>query len=483
MTGFVQDVLVGFDWFVLIYFLCLNLSYLALIGLAAASVARSMRRAGFAGQDDIFANPLTPGVSVVVPAFNEELGIVDSVRSILGLRYPLLEVIVVEDGSTDGTFERLREEFDLTPSPRAIPSEVPTLGRVLSTHQAGGGVPLTVVRKENTGRGSDPINVGINAARHPLVCIVDADSILDEEALLRVAQPFVDDPVRVVASGGVIRAINASTVERGRIVDVRMPRGWVARVQVVEYLRSFLLGRVGWSRLGGLLIISGAFGLFRRDLLVEVGGMDLEAIGEDAELVTRIHGTMRREKRHHRVVFVAEPVCWTEVPEDLAVLGRQRRRWSRGIAEVLWKHRRMMLNPRQGVIGMLTLPYYVLFELLGPVVELVGLTAVAAGFALGLVNFWFAVTVAIAAVGIGLLLSVAAIAVEEFSYHRYRRWRDLGAVLAASLVEYLGYRQLQGWWRLQGLAAFLLRRPSAWGAQRRVGFGAQAELAPDRSGG
>ena len=480
MSAYARDLLAGFDWFVLVYFLALNLSYLALLALAAADITRSTRRAAFAGGDDVFANPLTPGVSVVVPAYNEELAIVDSVRSILALRYPLLEVIIVDDGSTDGTFARLREAFDLVPTRRAVPADVPTLGRLLETHRAAGGEPLVVLRKENSGRRSDPINLGINAARQPLLCIVDADSILEERSLLRVAQPFVDDPQRVVASGGVIRAINGSTVERGRITDFRMPRGWIARVQVVEYLRSFLLGRTGWSRLGGLLIISGAFGLFRRDLLVDVGGLDLETVGEDAELVARIHRTMRRTRREHRVVFVAEPVCWTEVPESLAVLGRQRRRWARGMAEVVWKHRSMMLNPRQGVVGWLTLPYYLLFEVLGPVVELTGLLAVGAGLALGIVDPAFVVLVAAAAVGCGLLLSVTAIALEELSFRRYHRWRDLAAALGASVVEYLGYRQLHAWWRIRGLADFLTRRPSTWGAMRRVGFGAGPSPFPER---
>jgi cellulose synthase/poly-beta-1,6-N-acetylglucosamine synthase-like glycosyltransferase len=483
MTGFVSDVLVAFDWFVLIYFLVLNLSYLALIGLAVVGVTRSMRRAAFAGQEDVFANPLTPGVSVVAAAYNEELDIVDSVHSMLALRYPLLEVIVVDDGSTDATFERLREAFDLTPSRRAIPSEVPTLGRVLSTHAAGGGVPLLVVCKENTGRKTDPINVGINAARHPLVCLTDGDSVLEERSLLKVAQPFVDDPERVVATGGVIRPINGSTVEQGLVSDVRMPRGWVARIQVVEYLRSFLLSRSGWSHLGGLPIISGAFGLFRRDLLVEVGGLDLDTVGEDAELVIRIHATMRREERDQRVVFVPEPVCWTEVPEGLRVLARQRRRWSLGMAEVLWKHRRMMGNPRNRVMGLLTLPHYLFFELLGPVVELTGLVAVAAGLALGLIDVWFAVLVAVAAIGAGLLLSIAAIATEEYSFRRHGRWRDLGVALTASVVELLGYRQLVAFWRLQGLADFLMRRRSKWGTMRRVGFGTSPGPIPGRRGG
>ncbi len=376
---------------------------------------------------------------------------------------------MVDDGSTDGTFEGLQAAFDLREVERVIPNEVPTLGRVLSTHAPAADLPLLVVRKENRGRRSDPANVGINAARQPLVCVVDADSLLEEESLLRVVKPFIDDP-RVVATGGVIRAANGSRVERGRVVEATMPRRWIERVQVLEYLRSFLLGRTGWSRLGALLIISGAFGVFRREIVVEVGGFDLTTVGEDAELVARIHSTLRRRRQDYRVAFVAEPVCWTEVPHSRVVLGRQRRRWSQGLGEVLWIHRRMMLNPRYGRIGLVALPYYFLFELIGPLVELTGIPVVAIAFALGYVDLPFAILFAAVAFGYGMFVSVSALAVEEFSFHRYHRWRDLGAALLAAVVENVGYRQLHAWWRLQGLWKFARGREATWGVMTRAGF-------------
>ncbi|WP_217912866.1 glycosyltransferase family 2 protein [Miltoncostaea marina] len=473
-----REALGAVDGLVLVYFLLLNGVQLLLIGLAGTDLARATRRASVAGHEDVFANPLTPGVSVVVPAFDEEATIVEAVRGLLDLRYPLHEVIVVDDGSTDGTFGRLAAAFDLVPVERVIPADVPTIGRVQSVHAPRRGGDLVVVRKENAGRRSDPVNVGINAARHELVCAVDGDSVLDDGALLRIARPFIDDPDRVVATGGTIRAANGCVVERGRVLAPRMPRGWAARIQVVEYLRAFLLGRTGWSRLGGLLIISGAFGLFRRDVLVAVGGYDRRTVGEDAELVARIHRRMREAGRDHRVVFVPEPVCWTEVPKDLGALARQRRRWSRGLAEVLWAHRAMMLNPRHGTVGVLALPYFLVFELLTPVVELAGLLAVGAGLAAGVVSPADAGLVALAAVGLGVLVSVAAAVSEEFSFHRYGRWRDLAAYLAAAVLENLGFRQLHALWRLQGLVAFLRRRPAVWGPMTRAGFAVAPSEAP-----
>jgi cellulose synthase/poly-beta-1,6-N-acetylglucosamine synthase-like glycosyltransferase len=466
-----RDIVTGFDWFVLGYFLLLNSGYLALIGIASVDVSRWLRRLTFAGHDDIFANPLTPAVSILVPAYNEELSIVDNVRAMLGLKYPEFEVVVVEDGSTDATFERLQEAFDLVETNRAVATEVPAIGRVLSTHVPAGGGPLVVVRKENAGRRSDPLNVGINAARHPLICMVDADSLLEEDALLRVVKPFIDDPRRVVASGGVIRAANGSHIDSGHVVAATMPRSWIERVQVLEYLRSFLLGRTGWSKIGGLLIISGAFGVFRRDVVVEVGGLDLTTLGEDAELVAKIHHHLRTQKRDYSVTFVAEPVCWTEVPNSLDVLSRQRMRWSQGLGEVLWRHRRMICNPRYGRIGLLVLPYYLVFELLGPVVELFGVVIVILAFALGLSSVGFALLFAGVAFGYGAFVSISALAVEEFSFHRYGRWRDLFVALGAVVVENVGYRQLHAWWRLKGLYRALTGKETSWGVMTRTGFG------------
>jgi len=455
----------------LLYFFAINTSYLVLIVFAVAEFTQHLRRARFAGYGEVYASPLTMPVSLIMPAHNEGAVIVEAARAMASLRYPQFEIVIVDDGSTDDTFEVLRQEYSLVAVPRMIPDDVPVASPVTAVYvPRHSPVPLLVVQKPNSGK-TDSLNAGINIARYPLVCMVDADSMLDPDALLVVAKPFAEDPLRVVATGGVVRVANGCTVVAGRVADVRMPRRMLPRIQVVEYLRAFLLGRTGWSRLGSLVIISGAFGLFRRDVVVEAGGLDPATVGEDAELVVRLHRRMRDKRRDYRIVFVAEPVSWTEVPAKIAVLAPQRRRWQRGLTEVLWGHRRLIGNPGYGRIGLFALPYFVIFELLAPLVELAGLVFLVLGLLAGAVDLSFAWRFFLVAYGYAMLLAVIALTVEELSFHRYHRWGDLGAALVASVAENLGYRQMTAVWRLQGSWAAIRHRSPGWGAMARQGFG------------
>jgi cellulose synthase/poly-beta-1,6-N-acetylglucosamine synthase-like glycosyltransferase len=391
---------------ILTYFVLINTSYLALVLISAVEFRGHMDRKDT--RRDQIPGELAPGVSVIVPAYNEEALIVSSVRALLALRYPQHEVVVVDDGSTDGTLATLVDAFDLVAVPSHHPGEIPVRATVHGVLvPRNGRTRLVVVSKDNSGR-SETINVGVNTAREPLVALIDADSILEPDALVRVTQSFIDDPARVVAAGGTVRAINGSTVSNGRIVRLQMPRSWLARAQVVEYLRSFLIGRTGWASMDTLLLISGAFGVYRRDVVIEAGGLDPDSIGEDFELCLRVHKLMRDHGREYRVVFVPEPVCWTEVPSTRAVLRRQRSRWHRGLWETLWAYRSMLFRRRYGRIGWVGLPYYWLFELLAPLIEAGGLILVPLGVAFGVVNVQYAVVLLFVSYGYAIFVTLAA---------------------------------------------------------------------------
>jgi cellulose synthase/poly-beta-1,6-N-acetylglucosamine synthase-like glycosyltransferase len=456
----------AFNSFMLCYFAVLNLIYTILVVLGWHGIRDYVRRRSMLDYETMASSPLTMPISIVAPAYNEERVIVQSVRALLRARYPRFEVIVVNDGSTDGTFAALAAAFDLVRVNRVARSHLetqPITGVYVSPTHPG----LLVVDKQNGGK-ADSINAGLVFARYPLFCCIDCDTIIEDDALVRLVRPFQVHP-ETVACGGVVRIVNGSTVADGVVRDVRTPRSVLVNVQIVEYLRAFMTGRVGWSRVGALLIISGAFGLFRRQDVVDAGGYDPTTVGEDAEMVVRLHRRCRDAGRPYRVVFVADPVCWTEAPSSLRVLARQRNRWHRGLVEVLVKHRRMALNPRYGVVGLFALPYFIVFEALGPVIELAGYVNVVLALSLGWITWGVALVFGALAMLYGLVLSFGALLVEEHAFRRYRSWRCTVRLMFAAVVENIGYRQLG---TLMRVAAFgtLLRGNRSWGEMTRTGY-------------
>ena len=448
------------------YFLLLNTIYLAFCIVAYVQLRKYRRRWTARDFEAIMRSPDTPGISIVAPAYNEEATLADSVRSLLGLNYPQFEVIVVSDGSTDGTLAIATREFELVKAPVSHAQPIPTQP-VRGIYQSLAHPDLVMIDKDNGGK-ADSINAGVNAARYPIVCVIDADSLLEEHSLSRAVLPFIEDP-DTIAAGGIVRIANGCRVEGGRVVDVRLPRSGLAMFQTVEYLRSFLAGRVAQSAANALLIISGAFGLFKRDALVEVGGFRTDTIGEDMELVTRLHRVYRKNGRRFRIVFQPDPVCWTEAPETLRMLGRQRNRWQRGTLQVLGYHRGMLFNPRYGVVGLLALPYYLIFEAMGPVIEVAGYVLTVVAISFGLLDWRFAELFFLAAIVYGSLLSVAAIALEELSFRRYPKAADLLRLAAYGVLENFGYRQLATCWRIVGVIDYFRGR-QGWGTMKRKGF-------------
>lgn len=457
------------------YFAILNGLYLMFTAIAWRTLGSHLRGRAYAGAEEAFNSPFTPGITVILPAFNESAGIVESVHSLLALRYPKYEIVVVNDGSTDDTVARLMAAFDLVPAHRAVRASIPTQP-IAASFVSRRNPNLWVLDKANGGK-ADALNAGVDAAHHPYVCALDADALIEADALLRVAAPILDDPEHVIATGGIVRIANGSTIDHGRVTGVRLPRNPLAVLQVLEYFRAFLIGRVGWTRLNALLIISGAFGLFQREAVEEVRGFATDTVGEDMELVVRLHRHFRARGVPYRIEFVADPVCWTEVPEDLGSLARQRRRWHRGLGQTLWRHRRAVANRRYGAFGLVALPYFVLFEFLGPVIETLGAALTLVAFAVGDLSLTSFVAFLLLAFLVGVVLSIAALALEEFNFRRHQRTRDVVSMVLYSVLENFGYRQLNDAWRVLALVD-LARRKQGWGAQRRRGIGNLA--APDR---
>lgn len=410
-----------------------------------------------------------PAISVLAPAFNEELTIVESTRSLLALQYPDFEVIVINDGSKDGTLARLIAEFGLEQVDRFVDrsvEHVPIRGFYASSRLPR----LLVVDKENGGK-ADALNAGINCSRTALFCAIDADSILESDALLRVVRPFIDEPDLTIAAGGTIRIANGCKVDSGRISDIKLPRNFLALVQIVEYLRAFLMARVGLGKMQALTVISGAFGLFRRRQVVEVGGYSHGTVGEDMELVLKLHRLMREAKRDYRINFIAEPVCWTECPDTLSVLGRQRARWQRGALECFVKHKDMLFNPRYGRIGIVGFGHILLVDVLGPLLEVLGYILVPLLWALGLLALpWLLAFLAVTFM-FGVSLSIATLVLEEIQLRRFPKARELAVLAVIAVLENFGYRQLSNLWRLQGWWQFI-RKQQSWGTMTRKGFSA-----------
>jgi cellulose synthase/poly-beta-1,6-N-acetylglucosamine synthase-like glycosyltransferase len=470
MSAFIQPVvsqiLIKGQLIVLLYFLVVNGWYLILLVSSLLELRRHMLLITDESRHFLLSSTLSPTISILAPAFNEEATIEASLRALLALHYPSLEVIVISDGSTDRTVQVLIDRFDLVPVKTIYDQRIRTKP-VRSLYRSATYSSLVVIDKENGGK-ADALNVGLSFAGGELVCAMDADTLIEADGLQRMVRPFLYGS-DVVATGGTIRVVNGSEVKFGRVVRTAVPTSLLAGVQVVEYLRAFLFGRLGWNRLGGNIIISGAFGLFQREPVVSAGGYLHDTVGEDMELVLRLKRLSYERGGPGSIAFVPDPVAWTEVPESAKVLGRQRDRWHRGLADVLWRHRRMLFNPRFGVTGLFVFPYYAFVELLAPLIEAAGLIALALGLAFGVVDWSFAGLFYLTAYGLGTALTAFTLILEDLSFHRYETFRDRGLLFWWALVENLGYRQLTVYWRLRGLWKFLRGRKD-WGTMERKGF-------------
>ncbi|WP_339880189.1 glycosyltransferase [Pseudidiomarina gelatinasegens] len=447
------------------YFLTLSLVYFLLNILSYAVIRRYMKDYDNSLLPESYG-PLLPPVSVLIPAYNESANIVASVKSILQLDYARYEVVVINDGSKDDTLEQLKQAFDLHLHTEAYRQQLKTQP-MKGVFRSAEYPQLRVIDKVNGGK-ADALNAGINASRFPLFCAVDADSILQRDSLQRIVRPFVDR-VETIAVGGSIRIANGSKIRHGLLSEIGLPKSWLARFQVIEYLRAFLFGRMGWSPLNGMLIISGAFGLFQKKAVLDSGGYQAATVGEDMELVLRLHAHFNSSGKPYHIAFIPDPVCWTEAPEDITTLKNQRIRWQRGLLESLARNMPLAFSRKGRVAGWVAYPFMLLFEGVGPLIEVAAYVLSIYFFVIGAVSIEFTLTFIVAAFGFGVLMSIFSLILEELTFRTYTSKRALLMLIVVAVLENFGYRQLNSWWRMRGLWQWARGRKHHWGTMKRVG--------------
>ena len=464
---------VDFNYYLAYYSIAINSIYIGLLILSYLKVRQQYRLWKIKKTSLLFKNKILPSISIIAPAYNEEKTIIESANSLLNLKYPDYELIIVNDGSRDGTLNVLIKYYDLTRVDYVFDYRLNTqaVRGVYINHSLP---KLIVVDKENGGK-ADSLNAGINISNKEYYCGIDADSLLEDDALLKLASLTLDERTETPALGGNIFPINGCTIERGQIKNIRIPGNRLARFQTIEYIRAFMAGRLGWARLNSLLIISGAFGLFRKERVIDIGGYltssgkyAKDTVGEDMELVVRISRLMRELGHRYRICYAFNANCWTEVPEDLKSLKKQRYRWHRGLIDILTFHKHMLFNPRYGRTGLFAMPYFFVFEMIGPLIEIQGYLMVLAALFLGLLNAEIALLLFVSTVLMGVLISIASLLIAEKDI-KYFRLTDVLILIFYAVIENFGPRQLFSFWRVGGYLN-MLRQPTGWGKAERKGF-------------
>ncbi len=444
-------------------------SYLILGTISIISLRKYLKKSKHINYTDLLSSFLSPSISLIAPAYNEGLTIVENIRSLVSLHYSDFEVVIVNDGSKDDTLEKAVTAYKMEPIDLTINEELATK-KIRNIYKST--LPafknLILVDKENGGK-ADALNAGINIATSKYVACIDVDCILEQDSLLKLVKPFLDSKKRVIATGGVIRIVNSCTIKNGIITKVRVPQSWVARMQVLEYLRAFLLGRMAWGAIDGLLLISGAFGMFDKEIVKKAGGYKTTTVGEDMELVVRMSRYMVENNLPYKVKFIPDPLCWTEAPEDLKILGRQRNRWTRGTVETLWYHRKMFFNPRYGVIGLLSYPYWFFFEFLAPIIEFLGLIWMVIAAMMGIVNWPYFLILSLFVYSFVVMINMLAILAEEITYYQYKDFRDIIKLVLSALAEPFFYHPFLVYSAMMGHID-LIKGKKSWGEMTRKGL-------------
>ncbi len=464
---------VRFNYLLIFYSLAINGIYLIILFLSFLGGHIQSRLAALKDRRLLFMRDMLPSVSIIAPAYNEAENIIESTNSLLNQHYPDYELIIVNDGSTDDTLARLIDYFDLKKQDMIIHHRLRT--RPLRGIYLNRRIPNLIVADKVNGGKADTLNLGLNIASKELFCGIDADSLLDPEALLKAAAVMIDSPHQSIAVGGNIIPVNGCRVDHGTLEEVQLPDRLLPRLQSLEYNRAFMTGRVGWAYINTLMIISGAFGVFNRELTIRTGGYltksgkyRQDTVGEDMELVVRLSRYMREKKKPYSVDYALDADCWTEVPETWRALRRQRDRWHRGLIEIILFHRRLIANPRYGRLGTVGMLYYFLFEFIGPFVEVQGLIMVGVSALIGALNLTIAMLLFSTTILLGILVSASSVLIGETQRELYSR-KDTARLLGMAVAENFGLRQIISFWRVKAYFSSM-QKAKGWGAQSRKGF-------------
>ena len=464
-------IVLAINYFSLFYVVTVSTIYLIQLISASFGLRKYVRSLRYIDYRRFLDSDHMVPISLLVPAYNESATIVDSVKNLLSLDFPEYEVIVINDGSKDNTLQLLIDAYELIPFPQPYKKSLPT-EEILEIYRSGKDIRLIVLNKKNGGK-ADALNAGVNVSSYPVVVTIDADSILEKSSLIKIIYSFVSDPT-CVAVGGIVRVGSGCEIIDGQLKEIGLSKNPVVALQTTEYLRAFLTGRLGFDVMGMLLIISGAFGAFQKAALIEVGGYTRNCVGEDMELVIKLHKLMHQKKRKYSVRFLPDPICWTQPPERLSDLKKQRKRWHVGLIDSLLRHKDMVFRPKYGRIGMVCLPYYWIFELAGPVIESFGYLFIPISWLLGVVNVWFMVSFFLVAVLYGTILSVGALLLEENTFRKYPDLKQLLRLFFFSFVDNFGYRQVNTIYKVEAMFGFR-KNKSRWGELQRKRFTSSVE--------
>ncbi|HJS01084.1 MAG TPA: glycosyltransferase [Flavobacterium sp.] len=467
-----QELIDFLDYIFLGFALAAIFSYIILAIISAFETVNYMKKNSFVNYSEILSSSIAPSISIIAPAYNETLNIVENVRSLLSNHYANYDVIIINDGSKDDTLEKLIEAYDLVKVDYLINYQVPTkpLRKGVFKSKNPAFDKLIVVDKENGGK-ADALNLGLNISTQRYTACIDVDCLLQEDSLQKMIKPFLEaTDSRVIAAGGVIRIANSCIIKDGKLLDINLPKSNIVKSQILEYLRAFLLGRMAWSKLNGLLVISGAFGLFEKKIALEVGGYDTKTVGEDMEIIVRMRRHMEEKKIKYKVAYIPDPLCWTEAPDNYKIFISQRNRWTRGTIETLKKHRKVGFNPKYHSLGILSYPYWLIFERLAPIIEAVGLLYFLFLIVTNNVNWDFAILFIIVAYLFTVLFSIITLITEELTYHQYKK-KGMGIqLIKTAFLEPIVHHPFVLYAALKGNFDYYFNKTIKWGEMTRKGM-------------